>query len=65
MVPCGEYLDRCKSCTIEEIFDVMQENCMSDWGEEEKNRSAKPGEEVEAWPMVAAEALACRTVEAA
>ncbi|RLN42676.1 gag protein [Panicum miliaceum] len=48
MGPCGEYLDRCKPRTVEELFDVMQEYSKSDRGrrrrieacnQENKNRS--------------------------
>jgi hypothetical protein len=30
--PYGEFLDRCKPHTIEELFDAMQEYCKSDRG---------------------------------
>jgi hypothetical protein len=29
---CGEYLDRCKPCTVKELFDIMHEYCKSDRG---------------------------------
>ena len=30
--PCGEYLQRCKPKTLNRLFEIMQEYCISDKG---------------------------------